>query len=296
MAEDRLRQRPDVLDRYVIPAVHQGARFRAADDRLRTAESRAPSHPFVDEVRHAGLAGTRRADEAHRVARDFFGDDDLPHEILKVQDVGPRQHALRHLRLGARRLRHDRDLVVLVQISNHDVEHEAIELRFGQRICALELDGILRGEDEERPFERIGPPRRRDVVLLHRLEEGGLRFRRRAVDLVGEDDLGENRSLHEPQTSRALLLVEDFGSRNVRRHQVGRELDPLVVEIEDVRERLDQQRLREAGDAGDQTVSAGEERDEDLLDDFILPDDDLAQFAENPLAAFRDPLSADDGA
>jgi hypothetical protein len=34
-------------------------------------------------------------------------------------------------------------------------------------------------------------------VLLHRLEQRALRLRRGAVDLVGEDDVGEDRALAE---------------------------------------------------------------------------------------------------
>ena len=94
---------------------------------------------------------------------------------------------------------------------------------------------------------------------------------------------------------RALLLVEDLGAGDVGRHQIGRELDALEVEIEDLGERLDQQRLGQPRHAGDQAVAAGEQRDQDLLDDLVLADDDLAQLGENPLAAFRDLLRADRG-
>ena len=96
--------------------------------------------------------------------------------------------------------------------------------------------------------------------------------------------------LTNSQAPAALLLVEDLGAGDVRRHQVRRELDALEVEIEDVGERLDQQRLRQARHAGDQAVAAGEQRDEHLLDDFVLPDDDLAELGENALAAFGDSL------
>ena len=34
----------------------------------------------------------------------------------------------------------------------------------------------------------------RDLLLLHRLQKRGLRLGRSAIDLVGEDDLGEQRS------------------------------------------------------------------------------------------------------
>ena len=66
----------------------------------------------------------------------------------------------------------------------------------------------------------------------------------------------------------------------------------LNVEVEDVGERLDQQRLGQAGHAGDQAVAAGEQRDQHLLDDLVLADDDLAELGEDPLAAFGDALRA----
>ena len=50
--------------------------------------------------------------------------------------------------------------------------------------------------------------------------------------------------------------------------------------------------LARPGHAGDQAVAAGEERDQHLLDDLVLPDDDLAQLGEDALAPFGDPLRA----
>ena len=38
----------------------------------------------------------------------------------------------------------------IVGIIDLDVEHEAVELRFGQRIGSFLLDRVLRGDDEER--------------------------------------------------------------------------------------------------------------------------------------------------
>ena len=133
------------------------------------------------------------------------------------------------------------------------------------------------------------------MVLLHRFEQRRLRLGRRPVDLVGQDDLPEDRALHETQAAHALFFVEDFGARDVRRHQVRRELDPLEVQMEDVGEGFDQQGLRQAGNARDETMSPCEQRDEHLLDDLVLADDDLAQLGENTLAALRDPFSAGGG-
>ena len=49
---------------------------------------------------------------------------------------------------------HDLELLVFRRMLDDDVEHEAIELRFGQRIGAFELDRVLRREDVERLVER----------------------------------------------------------------------------------------------------------------------------------------------
>ena len=96
-----------------------------------------------------------------------------------------------------------------------------------------------------------------------------------------------------PLTNRsdrdAPVFVEDLGAGDVRRHQVGRELDALEAEIQDLGERLDQQRLRQSRHAGDQAVAAREQRDQDLIDDLVLADDHLAQLGENPLRGLQRP-------
>ena len=240
-----------------------------------------------------GCPGPRRVDEPDRVARDLFGDHHLPRQLLELQDIVPRQHAFERRPAGAGRLRHDANFFILGEVGDHHIEHEAIELGLRQRIGALELDRILRREHEERLVERVGPPGGGDVRLLHRFEQRRLRLRRRAVDLVGQDDLREDRPFHEPQTPAALLLVENLGAGDVGRHQVGRELNALEVEIEDVGQGLDEQRLRQAGHAGDEAMAAGKERNQHLLDDVVLSDDHLAELREDALASFGDALGAD---
>ena len=101
-------------------------------------------------------------------------------------------------------------------------------------------------------------------------------FGRRAVDLVGEDHVGEDRPLDELHAAAVGGLFEDLRPGDVRRHEVGGELDPLELEMEDLRDGTDQERLRQARRAGDQTVAAGEEADQDLVDRVLLADDDLA--------------------
>ena len=191
---------------------------------------------------------------------------------------------MRRLRLETRRNRDDADLFIFGEIRHHDVEHEPVELRFGKRVCALELNGILRREYEKWTLEGIRAACRRHVIFLHRLEQGRLSFWRRAVDLIGEDDLREDRAFQKAQRSVTRFLVEHFGAGDVGRHQVRCELNALEREVEDLRERFDQQRLRETRNADDEAMTTGEQRDERLFNHRILADDDLAQLGEDPFA------------
>ena len=60
----------------------------------------------------------------------------------------------------------------------------------------------------QNPIERVRGPVEGHLALLHRLEERGLRLRRRAVDLVGEEHLGEHRPLAEGEVAGARVVGE----------------------------------------------------------------------------------------
>ena len=122
----------------------------------------------------------------------------------------------------------------------------------------------------------------RDLPLLHGFEQRGLRLGRRAVDFVGQHDVGEDRPADEAElalplgrSSRTVVPVMSDGIRsgvNWMRLKV----TSRIWAIE-----LTMQRLGQAGHADQQAVAAGEDGGEDLLDDFGLPDDDAAELIEH---------------
>ena len=163
-----------------------------------------------------------------------------------------------------------------------DVEHEAVELGFGKRIGAFLLDRVLRGDDEERVGQLVGFLADRNLAFLHRLQQGGLRFRRGAVDFVGQHDVGEDRPLDEAKLAAALLvLVEDRRAGDVRRHQVGRELDALEADVENLAIDDTMSVLARPGTPTSRAVAAREDGGQDLFDDFGLADDDAAQLFDH---------------
>jgi len=69
--------------------------------------------------------------------------------------------------------------------------------------------------------------RDRDLSLLHDLEKRALHLRRRAVDLVGEKEVGEDRTERGLEITGALVI--DARTDEVGGHEIRRELDPLEV-------------------------------------------------------------------
>ena len=120
----------------------------------------------------------------------------------------------------------------------------------------------------------------RDRVLLHRFEQGRLGLGRGPVDLVGQDDLREDRARLKLEDAAAVgQLHDDVGADDVGRHQVGRELDAVEVERDGVGQRPHQQRLAQARHAFQQRMPADEQAGQDAVDDLVVADDDLGDLA-----------------
>jgi hypothetical protein len=150
----------------------------------------------------------------------------------------------------------------------------AVELRLGQRVGALHLDRVLRCEHEEGRFQPMTRARDGDAELLHGLEQGALCLRRRAVDLIRQDDVSEDGTGLELETLAPVLLFHDHvGAGDVGRHQVGRELNAAVAQPEAAGERPHEQGLAEARRALEEHVTLGDQADEDLVDHALLADD-----------------------
>jgi hypothetical protein len=169
---------------------------------------------------------------------------------------------------------HEVELRVALRKRHLQLEEEAVELRFRQRIGSLLLDRILRRDDHESRGELVRGAVDRDRAFLHRLEQRGLRLRRRAVDLVREQELREDRSALQVELAR--LEVEEVRADDVAGHEIGRELDALERELEARREALREQRLADAGRPFEKHVSFADERDQETVQVLVLPHHDSA--------------------
>ena len=199
----------------------------------------------------------------------------------------------RRLRLERRRFsrltaQNHFQLVLFVGIRQRDVEHEPVQLRLRQRVRAALFDGVLRGENEKRLRQRVRLTADGRLTFLHRFQKSRLGLGRRPVDLVRQNQIGEQRPLLEFQTSAAgrFVFLKDFRPDNIRRHQIRGELDSAKRQIERLRQRAYQQRLRQTRNPGQQTVPAAQQTANQGVDGLLLPDNRPGQFRFNRVARF----------
>ena len=162
-------------------------------------------------------------------------------------------------------------------IIDQQFEKEAVELRLRQRVGSFLVDGILCRQHEERFGQSPDLAGGGDLFLLHGLEQRRLRLGRRAIDFVGENNVGENGAALELKLPAAIRILDhQVGAQDVGRHQVGRELDAIEGEVEHFAQCAHEQGLAEAGHTFEQHVPAGKDGDEGALDNFVVADDDFA--------------------
>ena len=119
----------------------------------------------------------RERRDRHRVLEQIVLEVDPRRDRLEAQDVARVEHGSRRRRVDPVRLEHLR-LFARGRVPHRDAHEEAVDLRLGQRIRALEVDRVLRGQDEERRGQLEPIALDGDLALLHRLEQRALRLGR----------------------------------------------------------------------------------------------------------------------
>src|SRR5215813_2017807 len=219
------------------------------------------------------------------------GNQHLTNQLAQSHDffrgLDPLEHRSQ-IRYGGGRGRADDTLDLLVRgVREADLEEEAIELRLRQRICAFHLDGVERGQHEERRWQAIGGASHRYLQFGHRFQQRGLRLWRGAVDLIPQQNMSEDRSFDKDELTAALLSVHDHArAGDVRGHQVHSELDAVEAEVEHLGKRADDQGFASARHTLNQHVSASKEGNEDVFDHLIMADHRFRNFAADAMKGF----------
>ena len=271
--EHRGRQPLDVVWQHVAAALHARQRLRRVIERQRRPRAGAELDRSVQP---------RRAHQPHDVVLDRLGHVDLARQPLHGAQLGLRDDRRQVIqRTGRPKAPHDALFVRLARIADRQPQQEAVELRLRQREGALELDGILRREHQERSRQRPRLTFQAHLALLHALQHGRLRARRGAVDLVGQDDLREDRA--GPKLEFLVALVEERHPGDVAGQQVGRELDAAERAVERPRHGPGQHGLADARHVLDQHVPLAQQRHQQQVDDVALADDHPPNIVPRPL-------------
>ena len=181
----RPRQRRHIVHRRRQAPAQQRARAHGQHQSLSRARARAPRDVLV----HARIVCSSPAAPSAPVPESTPAPSRPPASrrtsCCKRISACPFEHALRLRIVQARRLDQNPPFDLRIRVGHVDLQQEAIELRFRQRIGAFVLDRVLRRQHMERRRHVVRRARHRHVMLLHRLQQRRLRARRCAVDFVG---------------------------------------------------------------------------------------------------------------
>ena len=160
-------------------------------------------------------------------------------------------------------------------ITQRDAHQEPVELRFRQAERAELLEGILRGDHEERIRQAVGGHVDADLALFHGLEQRALRLGAGAVHFVRQQQLREHRALSEREAAAG--RVEHRHADDVRGQQVAGELHALPGEPQHLRERVRERGLADAGHVFDEQVAARQQAGEREAHGLGLAEDDAVE-------------------
>ncbi len=119
-----------------------------------------------------------------------------------------------------------------------------------------------------------------DEALLHGLQQGRLRARAGAVDLVGHQQLGEDRPANEAEAALAAGgFIQHLGTENIGGHQIGRELDARAIKAQCGGHGGDKPRLGQARRADQEGMPAGQHGAQRQLDNTVLAEHGLADLS-----------------
>ena len=212
----------------------------------------------------------------------MMGNRHLADQLLEPQHLIARGDAPDFMLLLRSRAGQNGDKLLLGWHRHPQLEEEAVKLCLGQRVRPLHLNRILCRQYHERRRQPMGLGRNRHLLLLHRFKQCRLRFRRRTIDLVGQEHVGEERPRLEPKPpAAAVVFRDDVRAGDVGRHQVGRELNTLITQRQRPGQRADQARFAHARHPFQEHVAAGKEGNQHPTQHLVLPYDDGGNFAGN---------------
>ena len=152
---------------------------------------------------------------------------------------------------------HDVPLLLLLGVGDFGFEHKPVDLRLGQRIGTLLLDGVLGCQHKEWLGQTECLVANGYLPLLHSLQECALHLCGRTVNLVGQHKVGEDGAFFHCEL--LALLGVDEGAHKVGGQQVRGKLYAAELGIHSFCEGGDGKCFCQTGNTFEEDVSARKE-------------------------------------
>ncbi len=259
-----------IVRRHVGASAQERLCLGGTDDRDACARAQTLQEPLTracgcDQVLHV-VEQRVRGVHLHHLALQLL-------QLVRRQKAGQGFHDLAPVLPGEQRAFCD-----AVRVTERNPHQETVELGFRQRVGAQLVVRVLCGDDEKWRGQRAGLALHGDLFFLHGLQQRALCLGAGTVDLVGQQNLGEDRPGVEHKS--ILAALEDRHARQVAGHQVGRELDPRKLQAEGARQRMGQRGLSDTRHVLDQQVATGQQTSHAILDLGWFPSDDRVKLIQ----------------
>ena len=260
MPQNKGSHRLDVVRHHEVPALYVGTRAGRARKEDRGTR-RGTEFDQILEILHSVRGGlARREAELDHVVEYLLLEVHRGHLTFGSGDLLDGSDGFDGRGIGVGDASHDGLFLLARGVADVELHGETVELCLREWVGPMELDWILGGEHHERGVEGVGLSRDRDLAFLHRLEQRGLNLGRRAVDLVGEDDVGEDGAFVDLELTTA--LIEDRRADDVRGQQVRSELDATEVRMNRLRQSPHHECLGKSGQPFQEDVPPRKQRDQ----------------------------------
>ena len=170
-----------------------------------------------------------------------------------------------------------------IRITQFDSHQKAVQLRFRQWKSADLISGILGGDDEKGLRQLAGLAFDGHLPFLHRFQQGALGLGRGAVDFVGQDQLGENRTGMEDEGLTLAFIHRR--AQDVRRQQVAGELDALILQTQAASQGVSQSGFAHSGQVLDQQMTACQQTSHGQANGSLLTEDDRTYLSDHEIQA-----------
>ena len=159
------------------------------------------------------------------------------------------------------------------RIVDDHLQHETVHLSLRQRVCALLLNGVLRSQYEERLRKFISIGGDGHLTLLHGFEQCTLHLGWSTVDLICQNEVGEDRTFLCLELT--IFLRVNHGTDDIGRQQVGCELDARELRINQRCQGFDGFCLCQTWHTFEQHVPIRKKSQKEGLHQMFLTDDGL---------------------